>query len=952
MRLPFRPRIFLSASGMALAMAFTAMPAMAAPAIALLLQAGSADGVYALMEQAGAAMKAKQFAKALQVLDQAEAMAKTLPAAPPMMTLNIQLMRFYAQLDSRNLPAASATAREVMALRTSLPQPDSEESLGMVQDLGLAFEKRGYPQLAEPILTESVAQYLRVFGENDIRTLNVMEHLAIAYKDSNKLADAERLQRRLVAAFSASRPADDPRRLKALNNLGRTLEMQKRFKDAEALYREAFTLAEKSLGKDNAETLIFAGNLGAALMYQQRFAEAEPVIRATLEARTRTLGPKHPQRLYSLNDLATVLMFMERFAEAEPLFREAVPLYAEVLGKDHPFTLEAQANFRIALQRSSGNEQEAFDRALALLNDIRLRRSLLGGAGVAARMDERQAGYFAGFADAAWALGEKQPHRRAELLVQAITAMQEAMDSPAGQAVAENMARSMAGRFGPDLANMVNERASLAARWTELEESKTAAITSGNATGDAVSDEQGRIMRRVAGIDKDIAARFPGYAALVRPEPLNAEQLINLLRDDEALLMIMPGVEGMHLVAMSNAGAHWKKVDMPESTINAAVRRLLWDVGADVDASPRENAEWADEGGDGYPFDRQLAFGLYNILVAPVDAPLKGKRHVYIAASGSLSSLPFGLLVTEEPQGNNGDPKALRATKWFADAHALIQIPSVQSLAYLRKIAEGDSEAPVSGFVGYGDPVLEGRAQQRGGRGADGGRRRVGGMAASGAFRSGSSVADIGSLKKMARLPGTATELKAMQAAMKGMKSVIHLGAEATETAVKADDLSGVAVIAFATHGLTAGEIRGAAEPGLVLTPPATPSANDDGLLTASEVAALKLGADWVILSACNTAAGDGSEGAPGLSGLARAFFHAGARNLLASHWPVRDDVAARLTVRVIEIARDNPDLSRAEALQRAMREIRNNSLADSAVDTWAHPAAWAPFTLIGDGAR
>ena len=132
-------------------------------------------------------------------------------------------------------------------------------------------------------------------------------------------------------------------------------------------------------------------------------------------------------------------------------------------------------------------------------------------------------------------------------------------------------------------------------------------------------------------------------------------------------------------------------------------------------------------------------------------------------------------------------------------------------------------------------------------------------------------------------------------------------GAQATETNLRKARLDNAQIIALATCGLMAGEVAGAAEPGLVFTPPATPSEADEGLLTASEVAALKLNADWVILSACNTAAGDGSQGAPGLSGLARVFFYAGARNLLASHWPVRDDVAARMTVRTIEIARDTP---------------------------------------------
>ena len=92
------------------------------------------------------------------------------------------------------------------------------------------------------------------------------------------------------------------------------------------------------------------------------------------------------------------------------------------------------------------------------------------------------------------------------------------------------------------------------------------------------------------------------------------------------------------------------------------------------------------------------------------------------------------------------------------------------------------------------------------------------------------------------------------------------------------------AALRYPRHG--GGEIEGTSEPGLILTPPKEQTDLDDGYLSASEVAALKLDADWVILSACNTAAG-GAEGAEALSGLARAFFYAGARAMLVSHWSV-----------------------------------------------------------------
>ena len=124
--------------------------------------------------------------------------------------------------------------------------------------------------------------------------------------------------------------------------------------------------------------------------------------------------------------------------------------------------------------------------------------------------------------------------------------------------------------------------------------------------------------------------------------------------------------------------------------------------------------------------------------------------------------------------------------------------------------------------------------------------------------------------------------------------------------------LADYAILHFATHGALTGQVQGAAEPGLILTPPAKGTSDakalerDDGYLTASEIAALKLDADWVILSACNTAGGCG-ENAEALSGLARAFFYAGARALLVSHWEVGSDAAVKLTTGAFAELKPNP---------------------------------------------
>ena len=107
-------------------------------------------------------------------------------------------------------------------------------------------------------------------------------------------------------------------------------------------------------------------------------------------------------------------------------------------------------------------------------------------------------------------------------------------------------------------------------------------------------------------------------------------------------------------------------------------------------------------------------------------------------------------------------------------------------------------------------------------------------------------------------------------------------------------ELAQYRIVHFATHGALAGQVSDKSEPGLLLTPPATPSEEDDGYLTASEIAGLKLDADWVILSACNTAAAD-APNAGALSGLARAFFYAQARALLVSHWEVNSEATVKL---------------------------------------------------------
>ena len=280
---------------------------------------------------------------------------------------------------------------------------------------------------------------------------------------------------------------------------------------------------------------------------------------------------------------------------------------------------------------------------------------------------------------------------------------------------------------------------------------------------------------------------------------------------------------------------------------------------------------------------------------------------------------------------------------WLIRSHAVTVLPSVSSLKVLRsKAAAAEAKNPL---IGFADPVFDQdlpRLQQN--------SLVMASLAVARGVRG--AIADIAVLRKaLPALPETANELKQVAASVKVSDADVILGPDATETRVKRSKLDQYRIVYFATHALLAGEVsqfaKLNAEPALVLSLPAKPTELDDGLLTASEVAQLKLSADWVVLSACNTAAGD-KPGAEALSGLARAFFYAGGRSLLVSHWEVETNSAVALMTGTFAALAANPQLSHGEALRQSMLAMINHPQQPNLVE----PKYWAPFVVVGEPAK
>lgn len=516
----------------------------------------------------------------------------------------------------------------------------------------------------------------------------------------------------------------------------------------------------------------------------------------------------------------------------------------------------------------------------------------------------------------------------AALLDEAFQAAQWGFFSSAGSAIRQ-MAQRRAAGDGP-LAELMRQQQSLD-DLRQRAEARLAGLGADAGGPEAVrlAGDIASLTAEIAALDARMAEIAPAQADLTRPRPLSVAEVQALLAPDEALLFLFTGRRDSYGWAITPKTAAWHRIGIGRGLLSdqiAGIRASLAQEATLRSAAPL-SADFARPRVQ--PFDRTGAWLLYAEHIAPLTPFLKGAAHLYTVVDGPLTGLPLSLLVTDMIAGDDDDPGTLRATRWLFQDFAMTTLPSVESLAVVRGKARRDPGADYA-FLGFGDPALGGAVQA---------------TSTAAVLRAGTADAD--SIRALAPLPNTRRELRRIAATLGAGDDRLYLREDATETALKAAPLAEADIIAFATHGLLSGELEGLAEPALVLSPPETATPGDDGLLTASEIAALPLDADWVVLSACNTAGSDGRPDAEGLSGLARAFLFAGARTIMVSHWPVRDDAAARLTTDTFAALR-GPDRARrkAEALQRAMQAM----LDDPDDPTLAHPAAWAPFVLVGDG--
>jgi CHAT domain-containing protein len=357
---------------------------------------------------------------------------------------------------------------------------------------------------------------------------------------------------------------------------------------------------------------------------------------------------------------------------------------------------------------------------------------------------------------------------------------------------------------------------------------------------------------------KEIEARFPDYAKLVNPKPSTIEQARAALRSGEALIATYVGEDRSFVWAIPERGeVAFATAPLGRAQVASMTRRLRGAL-----------EPGASTLGDIPAFDVALAHELYEKLLAPVESGWRGAESLLVVTHGPLGQLPFSLLVSA-PSRLEPEREPLFArygeVPWLARSHVVTVLPSVSSLVTLRALPQGDPARRA--FAGFADPWFS-LAQASAAEGPQVAALESRGLLATRGLPVSlrnvpkTTSFDSAQLAQLPRLPDTAEEVRSIALALNAdLTRDVFIGKEASEGRVKTMDLLGYRVLAFATHGLVPGDLNGLSQPALALTSPSVSGEQEDGLLTLGEILGLKLDADWVVLSACNTGAAEGAGG-------------------------------------------------------------------------------------------
>ena len=806
----------------------------------------------------------------------------------------------------------TASLADVPKFESKPAEGDIERSADWALALeGRAKVKQGRVGEGEADVRRALLSRLAKSGKFHVDTAGVLGVLVYVVQEQGRYAEAEKLQREVIDIYQGLGYAPESAQMVNANIfLAQVLNLEKKTADATALFDQIDVWTAKW---EPSRRDVSAGGLArvSILLAQGKTEAALEIAKGVLDRERARSGEQSLNTAVSRGYYATALARSGKPAEALAAFKESIP---------------------VLLNTSGGSDDDSGTTAAARENRVRFVVE-----GYIRTLALNPSASSQNVADETFSYADVLRGQSVQRALQA-SSVRSAAKNPELAALVRT-SQDTDKRIGAAVATLNN----LLALSPAERDDKTVKITQA---------EIASLQAAKAQALKDIAKKFPDYGNLTNPPPPNAGDLQKLLTADEALLSFYFGqYDSFVWVVRKDTPVQFARIKMTVGDLNARVTKL------------REALEpQAAMISDIPAFDLKLASELYDTLLKPSEATWKPAKNLIVVTNGALGLLPLSLLPTAPSEiKSNDDPlfSSYRAVPWLARTHAVTLVPSSSALQTLRKLPPGKPSREA--LIAFGDPYFsQEQANEASSQDnvkvadAGGGSNITRGLPLKRRNSPQLDKADSANLSMLPRLPDTSAELRSIAAALQSDPAkVLNLGKDANEQRVKSMDLSGFKVIAFATHGLVPGELDGLTQPALALSAPALSDSDGDGLLTMEEILTLKLDADWVVLSACNTGAGAGA-GAEAASGLGRAFFYAGTRALLVTNWSVHSQSARELVTDLFKRQADDPKITRGEALRQAMMALADGPGyvgSDGKTEfAYAHPLFWAPYSIIGDG--
>jgi len=786
----------------------------------------------------------------------------------------------------------------------------------------------------------------------EIGAMLELSHLAHQQHEARHYRQSERTWQRVLKIQERLFGLNSPALASTLLNMAHPVRNQRRLDDALALVKRA-----EPLSGDPVLVAHRFSNLALDASFRRNHAAAAAFAEKaiiTLPGSLRRYAGWLGEAYYAL---AVAKYWLKDYTEAEKAARDSIRLFYQTQGHHGVWTnrgrmllvriLTAQKKFEDARSNLSDalrSAERIFGRtiwwanakvleaglAVTMDNPAQALESYRAFASVAAR-EEFSCFYgpcFSPYLDLLAAHAGDESEASQSFLREAF-AVAQLVDFPVvSTAIHQLAARVSAG--DQELSAYTRDQQDLAERQARLraqlmQETRKPEINRSQEKEDALEKEIHQLRSQRDERELTLQDRFPKYAQLVTRKPVDALRISEVLQPDEGLLYFSHVGDKGYTFLLHQGRLKLHAVNLSHHQLKQKVTRLRRGLSLEEGKLP--------------PFETALAHALYRDLVGSLlDAPGPIRRLVVIP-TGPLLSLPPDVLVTAAPG-------AAGKTAWLARQFGILVVPDVRSLLGLRSI--GKSPSTTSGFLGVGHPKFDVHVT-----GADPEKRVRDALAKQRGLKivpppqkiaidSCAENWDVrAQVAQLVPLPESADEVQAMAAALAAGKGMLLLEEKATKAELFKAGSETKEIIAFATHGLLPEDLYCENEPSLALTPGPASDPQDDGLLRSSEIGMMRLNATLVILSACNTAGAEGQLGGESLSGLVRAFFYAGARNVLATHWPI----ASQSTVELMTgMARKRAlGLNWVDALRESKLQMMDNPAT-------SHPFFWGAFSLVGGG--